>query len=263
MISFIGHHGVEVSQKASNLHVHFSLCIRGEVADGAGVLRSAHFATRRHRLIRPMLKLQVAFRDEAELVRADVSEGQDPATLLSYSTDHVSTRYLQVAIFKWVEVADGLVNIKVLPLFELLQVSLRDFDGRLERVRQGQAVSSRITTIGNHRGVDHLVSLLQNLVSVDAEVLRVRLRGELPALRGHASIVTLHFEVRDHVFHAVLGDVPSGRQGRRLLVLLVLIILYQGETHKEACHGLLLDRLKLLLVELVIFIRLLLLGWLS
>lgn len=66
---------------------------------------------------------------------------------------------------------------------------------------------------------------------------------------------TIQF-LTNHVFHAILGDVATRGQPRRLLRFLFLGLSVYCEGHKHAAHRLFLDLLKLFLVRLVFFIAL-------
>ena len=133
--------------------------------------RPAHIAAWSPTLaVRLMLELEIVLRHEAKVIWAHVFEGTNPAILLRESTDYLTGLHLEVPLgVQRIKVADHFVDLEVLRLFELFQVSLSDLDVRCERLRQWQPILA--ITVRSHRVVQ--VSVAQDSVRVNAEVFAV------------------------------------------------------------------------------------------
>ena len=76
-----------------------------------------------------MLKLEIVLRNEAKVIRTDVLEGANPSVFFRKSADKFACLHLEMPLrIQGVEVADHFVDLEVLRLLELLQVSLCDLD---------------------------------------------------------------------------------------------------------------------------------------
>ena len=91
-----------------------------------------------------MLKLEVVFGDEAEMVWTDIFESADPSTFFCKATDDLACWYLQVALLQWEEVTYDFVDTEVLHLLELFEVSLGDLDVLREWLRKGESIATLI-----------------------------------------------------------------------------------------------------------------------